>query len=325
MSKRAIITGVAGQDGSYLAEFLLDKGYDVYGIYKRVSRSNDLSNLKECVKNKRFHLIELDIADTSAMTFLISDLKPDEFYNLAAQSHVGYSFEIPLETFKVDAEAVIGQLEAIRRFSPKTKFYQASTSELFGGVNCPSIGYSEQDRFHPRSPYAIAKAAAFYSVVNYREAYNLFACNGILFNHSSPRRGVDFATRKITQGIAKVKLGFESKLMMGNLSAYRDEGHSKDYVEAMWLMLQQEKPDDYIVSTGIDASIRMMFEHVCKLAQLNFNDIYVEDEKFMRPSEVHTLLGNNAKIKTLGWKPKYTWEKLLEEMYLHDLKLLEKK
>lgn len=322
MSKRAIITGVAGQDGSYLAEFLLSKNYDVYGVYKRVSRGNDFSNLKECMKDKRFKLIELDICDTSAISHLIAELKPDEFYNLAAQSHVGYSFETPLETFKIDAEAVVGQLEAIRRFSPQTKFYQASTSELFGGINCPVDGYTELSKFHPRSPYGVAKAAAYYSVVNYREAYKIFACNGILFNHSSPRRGLDFATRKITHGVAKIKMRQADNLLMGNLEAIRDEGHSKDYVEAMWLMLQQDKADDYIVSTGVGAKIKDMLQFVCELANLDIKNVYVEDERFMRPSEVHTLLGNNEKIRAIGWTPKYNWKNLLTEMYQNDLLLL---
>jgi GDPmannose 4,6-dehydratase len=327
MSKRAIITGVYGQDASYLAELLIEKNYDVYGLYKRTSTGNNTKNISNIIANNpRFHLLEADICDHGQMNSIISDIKPDEFYNLAAQSHVGYSFKIPVETFRVDAEAVIGQLQALQKHSPGTKFYQASTSELYGGLNCPyrDGGYTEGSPFHPRSPYAIAKQAAYYSVVNAREAYKIFACNGILFNHSSPRRGEDFASRKITKGIASIKAGLTHNLHMGNLKAYRDEGHSKDYVKAMWLILQQEKPEDYVVATGEGASIEDMFKYVCELAELNFENVYVPDERFMRPSEVPVLLGNPAKIKSIGWKPEYSWKKLLKEMYENDLKELSK-
>lgn len=324
MTKRAIITGIYGQDASYLAELLLEKNYDVYGLYKRVSTGNITTNINSIAKNPRLHLIEADICEHTQMASLIMDIKPDEFYNLAAQSHVGYSFKIPVETFRVDAEAVIGQLHSIGKLSPHTRYYQASTSELFGGLTCPSSGYTEYSPFHPRSPYAIAKMAAYNSVVNAREAYGIHASNGILFNHSSPRRGIDFASRKITHGVASIKLGLTDKLNMGNLEAFRDEGHSKDYVEAMWLLLQQEKPDDYVVATGTGNSIRGMLAYTCELAGLDINDVYVPDQRYMRPSDVPVLLGDPSKIKKLGWKPRYTWKELLKEMYENDLKELKK-
>lgn len=320
MSQRAIITGIYGQDASYLAEFLLNKNYDVYGLYKRVSTGNNTKNLcAPIVCNPRLHLIEADICEHAQISSLVSDIKPDEFYNLAAQSHVGYSFKIPVETFRINAEAVIGQLQAISKHSPNTKYYQASTSELFGGLNCPSTGFTEESSFNPRSPYAIAKAAAFFSVKNARTANNLFACNGILFNHSSPRRGMDFATRKITHGVASIKLGLTEKIYMGNLEAWRDEGHSKDYVEAMWLILQQGVPQDFVVATGTGASIREMLDYVTSLAGLTTEQVYVPDERFMRPSDVPVLLGNPDKINKIGWKPRYTWQDLLKEMYHFDL------
>ena len=238
-------------------------------------------------------------------------------------SHVGQSFKEPLATFDVDAKAVIGQLECIRQNSPYTRFYQASTSELFGGLSCPSTGYTEDSMFHPRSPYGVAKLAAFWASVNYREAYGLFACNGILHNHSSPRRGYDFATRKITRGVARVSLGLDKTLKMGNLSAFRDEGHSKDYCKAMWMMLQAEKASDYLVATGSGATIKEMFEFVCGLAGLDFDNVYEMDERFMRPSDVPFLLGDPGKIqRELGWKPEYTWQSLLREMYEADLEEL---
>ena len=241
----AVITGVAGQDGSYLAELLLNKGYTVVGIAKRHGTSDKYQNIDHLFNKDNFKFIEGDIVDTTLISRVLHQHHPHEWYNLAAMSHVGQSFKEPLATFDVDAKAVIGQLECIRQITPYTRFYQASTSELFGGLNCPPEGYSEGSAFNPRSPYAIAKLAAYWAVRNYRAAYDIFACNGILHNHSSPRRGYDFATRKITRGVAKVKLGLEKTIKMGNLSAFRDEGHSKDYCKAMYLMLQQEKPDDY--------------------------------------------------------------------------------
>lgn len=316
----AVITGVAGQDGSYLAELLLEKGYRVVGLTLRHGTLVKYMNIDHLLVNKNFKLFEGDITDQTLISRVLHDHKPHEWYNLAAMSHVGQSFREPLSTFDVDARAVIGQLEMIRQISPYTRFYQASTSELFGGLACPEEGYDESSPFHPRSPYGVAKLASFWAVKNYREAYGLFACNGILHNHSSPRRGFDFATRKITRGVASVKLGFQETLKMGNLEAFRDEGHSKDYVRAMWMMLQAEKADDYLVATGAGATIREMLEFVCGLADLDLEDVYEADQRFMRPSEVPFLLGNPSKIKReLGWEPEYSWKSLLREMYDNDL------
>lgn len=319
--KSAIVTGVLGQDGSYLAEYLLSLDYMVYGIYKRVSTGISLENVADAYGSPNLALIEGDICDPAFINDLIHQYKPDEYYGLAAQSHVGYSFKLPIETLHVNAEAVFVQLEAIRKFSPHTKFYNAATSELFGGHECPDTGFSETDRFNPRSPYAIAKLTAYHAVKNYREGYGLFAASGILFNHSSPRRGIDFATRKITSGIADIRAGKAKTVKMGNLEAFRDEGHSKDYVKAMHLLLQQEVPDDYVVATGTGATIREMLEYVCSLADLNPDEVYVQDERFMRPSEVPFLKGNPAKINAIGWAPEYGWQELLKEMYENDLKI----
>lgn len=319
----AVITGVAGQDGSYLSEFLLEKGYRVVGISLRHSSQKTYKNIDHLFSDKNFRLIEGNIIDQTLISRVLHDFKPHEWYNLAAMSHVGQSFREPLAAFEIDAKAVIGQLECIRQNSPYTRFYQASTSELFGGLTCPDGGYTESSKFHPRSPYGVAKLAAFWSVVNYREAYNLFACNGILHNHSSPRRGFDFATRKITHGVARVKLGLSSTLKMGNLDAFRDEGHSKDYCKAMWMMLQADEAEDYLVATGSGATIKEMLEYVCSLAELDPSAVYEMDERFMRPSDVPVLLGNPAKIsRKLGWKPEYDWKQLLKEMYENDIREL---
>lgn len=319
MSKRAIVTGVNGQDGSWLAEHLIDQEYDVYGLYKRVSSGSNFQNVSQLIKHPRFHMVEGDICDSGFVFSLVKDLKPDEYYGLAAMSHVGHSFKIPIETMRVDAEAVVIQLEAIRHFSFKTKFYNAATSELFGGLNCPKEGFDESSPFNPRSPYAVAKQAAFAITKNYREAYGLHVSSGILFNHSSTRRGEDFATRKITKGIASIVSGKVEKLLMGNLEAFRDEGHSKDYVRGMHLMLQQDKPQDFVIATGDGATIKQMLEYVCSLANLKMEDVYVPDERFMRPSEVPYLKGNPSKIKAIGWEPEYTWQTLLKEMYVNDI------
>jgi len=320
----AVITGVAGQDGSYLSEYLLNKGYSVVGISRRKSVNDGLQNLTQSVlSNNNFTLLNGDIKDSTFIYRCIEEYRPNEWYNLAAQSNVGHSFKEPVETFSTNALAVVVQLEAIRSISPSTRFYQASTSELWGGLSCPEAGYSEGMEFYPRSPYGVSKLAAYWSVVNHRDAYGLFACNGILHNHSSPRRGADFATRKITMGVAKIALGIENKLKMGNLSAFRDEGHSKDYVEAMHLMLQSDKPNDYVISTGSGATIEEMFRYVASLAHLKFEDIYEQDARFMRPSEVPFLLGNSSLAKKeLAWEPKYDWKSLLQEMFEHDLAIL---
>ncbi len=319
----AVITGVAGQDGSYLSEYLLTLGYRVIGIARRKSTNFDTDNLKNIINNNSFKLVNGDITDSTFICRILHHYKPHEWYNLAAMSHVGQSFIEPAYCFKANAESVINQLELIRSISPYTRFYQASTSELFGSSSCPKTGFNEESAMRPMSPYAISKLTAYWSVINYRKSYNLFSCNGILHNHSSPRRGLDFATRKITNGVAKISLGLEKKLKMGNLSAFRDEGHAKDYCKAMHLMLQQEEPDDFVISTNSGATIEEMLRYVCSIANLNFEEIYEQDQKFMRPSDVPYLLGNSEKAnKKLGWKPEYNWKKLLEEMYQNDLSCL---
>ena len=329
--KTAIITGVAGQDGSYLAEFLLNKNYIVIGIAKWSNTEKTYSNLNSVNRNKNFIFLKGDLSDYVFISKILIDYKPHEFYNLGAQSHVGQSFINPFEVFKVNAESVLMHLSVIKNHSPYTRYYQASTSEILGGVNCPESGYDESFIPNPRSPYAVSKMTAHYTVKQFRESYGIYAVSGILFNHSSPRRGLKFATRKITNGLAKVKCGLEEKILMGDLSAFRDEGHSKDYVEAMWLMLNQDfiakkDPDDYIVSTGSGATIREMFEFVCKIANLNFCEIYKLDERFIRPSDVPFLLGNSSKIKNeLGWEPKYNFETLLKEMYTNDINIYKDK
>ena len=322
---KAIISGVAGQDGSFLSEFLLEKGYLVVGITRRKSVDPGIDNIKHLLDNPNFKLIYGDILDPTLIYRLLADHKPHEFYNLAAMSHVGQSFKEPTSTWRINAEAVISQLEAINQVSPYTRYYQAGTSELWGGINCPPDGYDESSRFNPRSPYAVSKVAAYWAVKNYRESYDLHACNGVLGNHSSTRRGLDFATRKITHGVASVKLGLQDKLRMGNLEPFRDEGASPDYVRAMWLMLQQEQPDDYVIATGDGATIRQMLEYVCELAELDIEKVYQQDPQFMRPSDVPYLKGNANKAKEkLGWTPTYNWKQLLEEMYLNDYHQLSK-
>jgi GDPmannose 4,6-dehydratase len=321
----AVITGVAGQDGSYLSEYLLSLGYKVIGIARRKSTNLDNDNLKNIINNNSFKLVIGDITDTTFICRILHHYKPHEWYNLAAMSHVGQSFIEPAASLRVNSESVINQLELIRNISPYTRFYQASTSELFGSSICPKNGFNEESTMKPMSPYAISKLSAYWSVINHRKSYNLFACNGILHNHSSPRRGLDFATRKITVGVSKVKLGLEKTLKMGNLNAFRDEGHAKDYCKAMHLMLQQEEPDDFVIATNSGATIEEMLKYVCSLASLNFEEVYEQDQRFMRPSDVPFLLGNSEKAqKKLGWKPEYNWKKLLEEMYENDLSYLSK-
>ncbi len=319
----AVITGVAGQDGSYLTEFLLEKGYDVFGVNIRKSVNSGTENIAHLMGHENFHYTEGDLSDPIFISRLIHDAQPHEFYNLGAASHVGYSFANPVKVFQVNAEAVIMHLSLLKDHSPATRYYQASTSEMLGGVDCPAEGYNEDSPMKPRSPYAISKCAAHMAINNYREAYGLFAVSGILFNHSSLRRGKSFAARKITHGIASIKLGLQDTLKMGDLSAFRDEGCSKDYVKAMWLMLQQETPKDYVIATGSGATIGEMFRYVCYLANLEFEEAYELDERFLRPSDVPYLLGDASRAQNeLGWKPEYDWKRLLKEMYENDLKEL---
>lgn len=333
--KKALIFGVTGQDGSYLSELLLEKGYQVHGV-KRRSSSYNTSRIDHIYDNKNFILHYGDVTDSLNVVGLIRDILPDEIYNLAAQSHVKVSFEIPEYTMNVDAMGTLRILEAIRllKLEDKIKFYQASTSELYGLVQ--EIPQKETTPFYPRSPYGVAKLAGFWSVKNYREAYNIFACNGILFNHESPRRGETFVTQKIVMGLNSIRKKESEHLYLGNLNSLRDWGHAKDYCEAMYLMLQANTADDYVVSTGKQYSVKEFVE----LAGLYFGfnihwensgidevgvdqfgkQIIKVDSKYFRPTEVSTLLGDSTKAqKELGWSPKYDFNKLVEEMCIYEL------
>jgi len=351
MTKRALITGVTGQDGSYLAEFLLEKGYEVHGIKRRASLFNtdriDHIYQDPHVDNKRFILHYGDLTDSSNLTRILQQVQPDEVYNLGAQSHVAVSFESPEYTADVDAIGTLRLLEAIRflGLDRKTRFYQASTSELYGLVQ--EIPQKETTPFHPRSPYAVAKMYAYWITVNYREAYGLYACNGILFNHESPRRGETFVTRKITRGLANIAQGLEKCLYMGNMDALRDWGHAKDYVRMQWMMLQQEQPQDFVIATGTQISvrdfIRMSAENLgirirfegkgveekgivdaitgSHAPALKVGDVVVAvDPRYFRPAEVETLLGDPSKAKReLGWTPEITVDQMCAEMVASDL------
>jgi len=340
--KKALVTGVTGQDGSYLAEFLLKKGYEVHGIKRRASSFNteriDHIFQEPHQRKKSFFLHYGDTTDATNLIQIVQKVQPDEIYNLAAQSHVKVSYEMPEYTANTDGLGCLRLLEAIRilNLEKKTKFYQASTSELFSGKPEEAL-QNEDTPFHPRSPYGVAKLYAYWITVNYREAYNIFACNGILFNHESPRRGETFVTRKITRAASRISLGLQDKLYLGNLNAKRDWGHSKDSVEAMWLMLQQPKPDDYIIATGKQHSVR----DFCQLAfkELNIDlewqgeginekgidkktgkTIIEVDSRYFRPAEVESLLGDSTKAREkLGWKPKTTFQELIKEMVQFDL------
>ena len=321
--QRVIVTGLPGQDASVLTRYLLTLPCRVWGVYRRTSSGKNFSSLEGLIPHPHLELVAGDICDYTFINQLVKEVKPFAYVGLAAQSHVHLSFTEPIETFRIDGEAVIGQLETIRQSSPETRFYNAASSELFGGLDCPTSGYTEGSPLHPRSPYACAKAAAFYATRNYREAYGLHVSSGILFNHSSVYRGSDFATRKITLGVAKIKAGIQDRLYMGNMDACRDEGHALDYMKAAWLILQQDRPDDYVVATGVSTSIQRMLEYACYLAGLKYEDVYREDPRFMRPSDVPFLLGDSTKIRTrLGWEPQYTWQALITEMLENDCKLV---
>lgn len=353
MTKRALITGITGQDGSYLAEFLLEKGYEVHGIKRRASSLNtqriDHIYQDPHVSNPQLHLHYGDLTDSSNLTRIISEVRPDEVYNLGAQSHVAVSFESPEYTADVDANGTLRLLEAIRflGLEKQTKFYQASTSELYGLVQ--ETPQTETTPFHPRSPYAVAKMYAYWITVNYREAYGMYACNGILFNHESPRRGETFVTRKITRGLANIAQGLEDCLYMGNIDALRDWGHAKDYVRMQWMMLQQDEPDDFVIATGVQYSVRQFI--IWSAAELGITlrfegtgveeraivdsikgdnapgvkpgDVVLKiDPKYFRPAEVETLLGSPAKAKEkLGWEPQITTQEMCVEMVQSDLKI----
>ena len=319
--KRALITGVTGQDGSYLAELLLEKGYEVHGVIRRSSTFNT-SRIEHIYKDPhekdgRFHLHYGDITDGVGMSNIVRDLEPHEIYNLAAQSHVKVSFEMPDFTAQVDAVGTIRLLEVIRASKIETKFYQASTSELYGSTPPPQ---SELSRFSPQSPYAAAKLYSYWVVRNYRDAYGLHATNGILFNHESPRRGETFVTRKITIAAAKIKLGLQKKLYLGNLDAVRDWGYAPEYVESMWRMLQRDAADDYVVATGIGATVRDFCEASFSSVGLDYREFVITEDRYKRPTEVDALIGQPEKAeKILGWKAKTHWKALAELMVASDL------
>ena len=320
----ALITGVTGQDGSYLAELLLSKGYEVHGLIRRSSTFNT-SRIDHIYQdphepNPKLFLHYGDLIDGVGLTSLIRDIEPTEVYNLAAQSHVQVSFTMPQYTGQVDAVGAVGILEAIRSAGINTRFYQASTSELFGTTPPPQ---NEQSTFRPRSPYAAAKLMAYWCTVNYREGYGMHATNGILFNHESPRRGETFVTRKITRAVAAIASGSKQKLFLGNIDAIRDWGYAKEYVESMWLMLQQNAPDDYVVATGIGATVRDFAKTSFERAGLDWENHVVIDEKYLRPTEVDALVGDPSKINTtLNWKAKTNWRELAEIMVDADIELL---
>ena len=325
--KRALITGITGQDGSYLAEMLLEKGYEVHGVIRRSSTFNT-SRIDHLYKDlhetdNRLYLHYGDITDGVGISNIVRDLEPQEIYNLAAQSHVKVSFEMPDFTAQVDAVGTIRLLEAIRAAKIDTKFYQASTSELFGSTPPPQ---SENSPFKPQSPYAAAKLYSYWVVRNYRDAYGLHATNGILFNHESPRRGETFVTRKITIAAAKIKLGLQSKLYLGNINAIRDWGFAPEYVESMWLMLQEDNADDFVVATGVGATVRDFCEASFSALGMDYREFVETEERYTRPTEVDALIGDSSKIqRVLGWKAKTHWKRLAEIMVESDLRNLTEK
>lgn len=318
MTKTALITGITGQDGAYLAQHLLHKGYKVFGLSPR--RSTDTSwRLKELGIQNDVQLISGDVSDCASVFSAVRKCQPDEFYNLAAQSFVAASWEQPILTGMVDGLGVTHCLEAIRQFSQHTRFYQASTSEMFGLIQAEK--QDETTPFYPRSPYGVAKLYGHWIMVNYRESFDIHASSGILFNHESPLRGIEFVTRKVTDGVARIKLGLQEELRMGNIDAKRDWGFAGDYVQAMWTMLQQDKPDDYVIATGRTVTVRDMCDIAFKHVGLNYQDHVKIDPKFMRPAEVDVLLGNPAKAKAkLGWEAKTSLEELIVMMVEADLR-----
>jgi GDPmannose 4,6-dehydratase len=318
--KKAFITGITGQDGSYLAELLLSKGYKVYGLTRRTSTQN-FDRIKEVIHDPNLELISGDLIDQQSMSFALQDIAPDEIYNLAAQSFVKASWEQPVLTGEFTALGVTRVLEAMRLACPKAKFYQASSSEMFGKVR--EVPQTENTPFYPRSPYGVAKVYGHWITVNYRESYDMFAVSGLLFNHESPRRGLEFVTRKISNAVARIKLGKQKFIELGNLDAKRDWGYAKDYVEAMWLMLQQDEADDYVVATGETHSVREFLEIACRAAGLgNYEDYYKHNNKYDRPAEVDLLIGDPSKAKkNLGWQPSVSFEELVALMVEKDLEM----
>ena len=324
MAKKAVITGITGQDGSYLAEFLLNRGYEVYGLIRRASTFNtsriDHIYVDLHQKGARFFLHYGDLSDASQLTNLIYNIRPDELYHLGAQSHVRVSFDMPEYTGDITALGTTRILEALKRSGIKAKFYQASSSEMFGSAPPPQ---NENTPFHPRSPYAAAKVYAYWMTVNYREGYNLFACNGILFNHESPRRGQTFVTRKITRAIAEILADRQQYLYLGNLEAKRDWGYAPEYVEAMWLMLQQDKPDDFVIGTGECHSVREFLEEAFKYAGLDWEKYVRIDPRYFRPTEAELLLADPAKARgRLRWKPKVSFKELVRIMVDADMEAI---
>jgi len=326
--KKALITGITGQDGSYLVELLLKKSYEVYGIIRRSSSFNTerIDHLYQDPHEKgvRLKLVYGDLNDASSLNHILKTVKPDEIYNLGAQSHVRVSFDIPEYTAESVAIGTVRLLDTIRDSGIKTRFYQASSSEMYGKVQ--ETPQTEKTCFYPRSPYGVAKVYAHWITVNYREAYDMFACNGILFNHESPRRGETFVTRKITMALAKIKHGLQDKLFLGNLDAKRDWGFAGDYVEAMWLMLQQKKADDYVVATGETYSVKEFLTEAFGCADLNWKKYVEIDKKYFRPTEVDVLLGDSSKARrVLKWKPKVNFKQLVRMMVDSDMELVRKK
>jgi GDPmannose 4,6-dehydratase len=324
MAKRALVTGITGQDGSYLAELLLEKGYEVHGLLRRSSSFNttriDHLYTDPHTAKTRLLLHYGDLTDGAALTHLLQTVRPHEVYHLAAQSHVRVSFDLPIYTVQADALGTLHLLEAIRAVDTSTRFYQASSSEMYGKV--AETPQTERTPFHPRSPYACAKVYSFWQTINYREAYNLFACNGILFNHESPRRGETFVTRKITRAATRIKEGLQERLYLGNLEARRDWGFAGDFVEAIWRILQQDQPDDFVIATGETHSVREFVEAVFSLLDLDWRQYVEIDPRYFRPSEVDLLLGDATKArKELDWRPSVKFPQLVEMMVQHDWEL----
>ncbi|MCL6107178.1 MAG: GDP-mannose 4,6-dehydratase [Actinobacteria bacterium] len=320
MQKTALITGITGQDGSYLAEFLLNKGYRVFGMVRRASTEN--FERIEHVRD-RVTLIQADLLDQMSLITAISESQPDEVYNLAAQSFVPTSWTKPVLTAEFTALGVTRVLEAVRLVKPDAKFYQASSSEMFGKVK--EAPQNEDTPFHPRSPYGVAKVYGHFITVNYRESYDLFACSGILFNHESPRRGLEFVTRKVTDAVARIKLGLRDSVALGNLDAKRDWGYALDYVEMMWMMLQQDEPDDYVIASGETHSVKELVEVAFGHAGLDWQKLVKIDPRFVRPAEVDLLIGDPAKAKNkLGWQPRVSFEELVKMMVDSDLELVQR-
>lgn len=323
MNKKALIIGANGQDASYLSEFLLGKEYRVYGSIRRNSvPESQTTRIEKIHKEKKIDLTYMDLTDSSSVEGVISKIKPDEIYHLGAQSHVQISYELPKYTLDVNAGGTLAVLEAVRKYSPESKVYNASTSEMYGNSFDNDYFQRESTKMIPVSPYGCSKLFAYNLCHNYRNAYNLFICSGILFNHESPRRGINFVTNKICLGAVKIKKGLETKLVLGNLDAKRDWGHAKDFVEAMWLMLQQEKPDDYVVATGETRSVSELVEYVFNKLNLDVKNCIEINDCYKRPEELDYLKGDSSKIRSIGWSPKYSFHEMIDEMIEYWINLI---